>query len=248
MRTFTFTVCAFLVLIFSAGSAQAQLAKSKKWKIGLNRLSSGVSYTYETRYKDEADETTYTSLSKKSSGTISNTEFMVEYIFAGLLGVELNFNLTPGIRNFSFDIENEKVGDIVEEVKSGALYGANLYFTDHTSPGFKIFVGLLTGTFQVTHTYSNGGDRPATLESAEADTKASNFKANQASSKTIPVQILKGGIDWIKDTVGFRFQLAAIQASETKTSSSLPKTSLSQKQTETVTLSGGLTLGIFGHF
>lgn len=245
MRTLIITL---LVLLTSAPHIHAQLAKSKKWKIGLNRFSTGVTYKYESRFKETTDETTFTAFSKTSSGSVSNTEFMIEYIFAGLLGVELNFNLTPGIRNFTFETTNEKVGDIVEQVKSGALFGANLYFSDHTSPGFKMFAGVLTGSFLVTHVFSNGGDRPVTLSDDEVSALATNFKSNQTSSITVPVQILKGGIDWIKDTVGFRFQLSAIQASETKTSSGLAKTQLSQKQTETITLSGGLTLGVFGHF
>ncbi len=245
MRAFLLTIT---IVLLGVSIAHAQLQKQKKWKIGLNRFSSGVTYKYETNFRENVSDTTFTKISKNSSGNISNTEFMVEYIFFGLMGLEINFNLTPGIRNFTFETPNEKIGDIVEEVKSSALYGVNFYFSDHTSPGFKFFAGILTGSFLVTHTYSNGGDRPATLTTEEEALLADNFKSSQTSNITVPVQIIKGGMDWIREAVGFRFQVSAIQGSETKTSSALNKTKLSEKQTETVTLSGGATLGIFGHF
>ncbi|MBF0287985.1 MAG: hypothetical protein HQM14_09215 [SAR324 cluster bacterium] len=245
MRAFALMI---IIALFGMSTAHAQLQKQKKWKVGLNRFSSGVNYKYEANFKENVSDTAYTKISKTSAGNIANTEFMLEYIFFGLMGLEVNFNLTPGVRNFSFNTTNEKIGDIVEEVKSGALYGVNFYFSDHTSPGFKFFAGILTGSFLVTHTFSNGGDRPATLTTDQEALLADNFKAAQTSTITVPVQILKGGMDWIREAVGFRFQVSAIQASETKTSSGLGKTSLAQKQTETVSLSGGATLGIFGHF
>ncbi|MBF0280214.1 MAG: hypothetical protein HQM13_20610 [SAR324 cluster bacterium] len=244
MRTFAFTI---LIALLWTATSHAQIQKQKKWKVGLNRLTSGVTYKYETKVQNLATDTDFTTLSKDSSGSIANTEFMLEYIFFGLFGLEVNFNLTPGIRNFSFDTSNEKIGDIVEEVKSSVLYGSNFYFSDHSSPGFKLFAGIQTGDFLVTHTYSNGGDRPVTVSASDAALLADNFKASQVSTITVPVQIIKLGIDWIREAVGFRFQLTSI-TSETKTSAGLGKNKVGNKQSETITLSGGANIGIFAHF
>ncbi len=242
---FIIVIAVALVLV---PNAYAQLAKQKKWKIGLNRLTTGVTYKYETEYLENQADTTTSEISKSSSGDVSNTELMIEYIFAGRFGLEFNLNLTPGIRNYSFETNNEKIGDIVESVQSGFLFGSNLYFSDHSADGFKFFAGLLTGSFTVTHVYSNGGDRPASLTSEQEALLADNFKSSQTSSKTVPVQIIKLGMDWIRESVGFRAQFITVQASETVTSSTLGKTEQNEKQTETVTLSGGLALGIFSHF
>ena len=244
MRAFALTI---LIVLLWVTTTQAQLQKQKKWKVGLNRLTSGVTYKYQTKTKLNASDTNFSSLSKNSAGSIANTEFMLEYIFFGLFGLEINVNLTPGIRNFSFNTNNEKVGDVVEEVKSSVLYGSNFYFSDHTSPGFKFFAGILTGDFLVTHTYSNGGDRPVTVSTETAALLAENFKSSQTSNITVPVQIFKLGLDWIREAVGFRFQVVGISA-ETKTSSGLGRNKVGQKQTETITLSGGGNIGIFAHF
>lgn len=243
MRFITITLV-FLTLGFT--SINAQFVKQKKWKIGLNRFNSGVNYVYETQRKDAEDSEAATkNIKKSSSGSISATDFMIEYIVGGRFGLELDFNLTPGIRNFTFTENaggNTKIGDIVETIKSSALYGANFYFNDHSSDGLKYYLGLLTGSFTATHTYSNGGDR----DDDQEDTLTS-FKSSMNSVKQVPAQIIKFGIDWILESVGFRFQLLTIQA-ETKTTQELGKTGLDQKQSETITLSGGATIGVFAHF
>lgn len=242
------TVMITMTLILAVNTAYAQFQKQKKWKVGLNRFNAGISYKYDTdRYDTSSSTTAETEASENSAGTIAATTVMMERIFLGLFGVELDIGITSGRRNYTFettskDDEKTKIGDIVETTKPTYLYGANWYFKDHSSPGWKIFFGVLTGVFSVTHEYSNGGER----DDDEDDTLTA-FRSTQTSSKNVPVQVLKLGVDWIRESVGIRFEYLMIDGIY-QTSAALPKTRNSQNQHETVTLTGGLSLGVFAHF
>lgn len=227
---------------------QAQFgAKQKNWKIGLNRFSAGINYVYETQVKGSTSDALPTQkLKKTSGGAFSTTDLMIEYIFKGQFGLEVDTSLSPGVRNFTFQHDlsgTTKIGDIVETDKASFLYGANFYFKDHSSDGLKLWIGLMTGEFTSQHSYSNGGDKEDTTK----DTLG-KFKATQSSTVVVPAQIIRFGLDYIIETVGFRLALEVMNAQAV--SSALGKTSSpnSQKQKETVTISGGSVLGIYAHF
>lgn len=237
-------IAMFFLSIGIVGTVYGQESGGKNWKIGLNRFTGSVAYEYATEGKTtEADTVVSDPITASSTGSTSTTDFMVEYILFGQMGIEIDTNLTPGTRSFTFtDDHDTKIGDVVESLSNSGLYGLNMYFMDHNSGGVKPFLGLLTGNFTVTHAYSNGGDR-----SDDEEDTLSEYKASQTSTIVIPAQVFKAGIDWIFDTVVLRLQYISILG-EVNTSSALGATDLDEKQEETVTLSGGYGLGIFGHF
>lgn len=237
-----------LILFFSSVlQLHAQSKKHRPWKFGLHRFGTAMSYKYETKFKDATADTEFTSVSRDSAGSIYNTELMAEYIFFKMIGLEINLNLSPGQRNFAFETDNEQIGNIVEEVKSVGLLGMNFYFGEHTE-GLNYYLGFMTGSFTVTHSFTDGGDRPANLTTAEIDLKAQNFNTSQSSSIAVPVRLIKIGLDWVLERVGFNVYYATNQADEIVTHGGLGETKLDQRQTETVALTGGLTFGIFVNF
>ena len=234
-----------LSLFLCSGVVQAK-KKSKNLKLGLNRFNTAVSYRYETqRFADEDAETAEEPVIATNSGSISATDLMFEWIAFGLVGVEVDVGTTSGRQNFTFvtpskEDEDTKIGDIVETVQTQVLTGINMYFGDHEYPGFKPFFGVLTGSYLVVHEFSNGGER----DDDQYDDLV-GFRNSQSSTITVPAQVLKIGVDWLLENVGMRFQFLSITAEAT--SSGLPDTRISpsQKQHETVNLSGGFSIAVF---
>lgn len=244
--TLTLIVVCFLI----TDSVYAQFTKKKKWKAGINRTSISVSYDYSTKtLSSETVTTADTNVSESSSGSVSGTEIWGEWLtFGGYFGLELDLGLSPGTRNFTLkttgkDGEDTKIGDVEESVLAVYAFGFNIYFADHKEPGFKPYISYMMGTYSVTHSYTNGGER----DDDEAD-PLTGFPSSGSSTKSISATIMKAGIDWIRADVGFRLQYLSITGSAE--SDSLPKTTITdaQKQEEEVQLSSGFGLGIFVSF
>jgi len=243
------TLLLFLALLFVAsGSAQAQFSKKKKWKIGINRFMATSQYTYDSERKSSDTGSIDTAITASDSGQFAATTIMGEYLFFGLLGVEVDFGITPGQRNFSFSTTSKggsetKIGDVVEKIRPLYLYGANWYFKDHESNGWKMLLGVQTGAFTAEHQYTDGGAR-----SDDTLDDWTGFQSSQTSTIEIPVQIIKLGVDWIRENNGIRFEFLQITG-EVQNKTELGRINSSvQQQYETIVLGGGPSIGVFAHF
>lgn len=215
-RAWVVPALAVLLLLGWSAPADAQIrGRQSNTKIGLNRINlSGVTYTLT----DSAGATEAT-----NSDALEGNEVFLEFVFFGRIGLEFGVGLTEMVRNYELETGGTTISN-VEEVARPATVGLNLYFRDHASPGFKFFFGLATGLVSVSHTFRGG-----TL-------------GEQSSSQSVPINILKIGMDWIKDKAGFRAQVFSQTGELTDTEAIADFT---QNLNYTAT---GLSIGVFAFF
>ncbi|MEE8396229.1 MAG: hypothetical protein V3S29_09255, partial [bacterium] len=163
-------------------------------KMGMNRLmTSGPSFTVE----EDATATT-----GSNTGSTTGNEVFIEYVLFGRLGVEASTSLTQAVRDYELeDASATKLADVQDSVRH-AMFGLNLYLTDHEKGGLKYYFGLGTGQVYVTHAISGAGTFPSGL-----------------ISHRVPVNTLKLGMDWISERAGFRLQVISQTGSFTDRSS-----------------------------
>ena len=178
-----------LVLWDGAASAQTRRGQSTV-KMGLSRTFVGGA-TYQL-------EETATATTTSNSDTMQGNELFLEYVFFGRIGLELATGLTEMVRNYELESGGTTISSVEESARI-TLIGLNLYFNDHGSPGIKYYFGLGAGVASVSHTFTGG-----TLGS-------------QSSSQSVPLNVLKVGLDWITDKAGLRVQVATQSGEATDT-------------------------------
>lgn len=181
-----------LTLWHSAASAQIRRGQSTA-KIGLVRtFVSGVKYELEE---------TASSTTASNSDAMEGNELFLEYVFFSRIGLELATGLTEMVRNYDLlKTDGTKISTVEESART-TLLGLNFYFSEHGSPGVKFFFGLGTGVVSVSHKFS--GDP----------------LGNQSSSQSVPVNVLRLGLDWITDKAGIRAHVSSQtgEAADTET-------------------------------
>ena len=211
-RTLIIYFFLFLIII---GAKQVFAAKKQlNWRIGLGRMINTVYYGFDTqRCKTDcsSDSTLITTdINKTSIGQVYSTSLIIEYLFGGkktpaLFGIEIDIGTSVGERNFTLSEEGSylgkttKIGDVKESLSTNYLYGGNIFFSDGGEEGFNWLVGLMTGTISVQHKFTDGGARDD-----ETPDKWTGFNVSQVSTLTIPVEILKIGMEYILETAGDR--------------------------------------------
>jgi len=120
-------------------------------------------------------------------------DLFIEYVFFGRIGVELAYSLTPYTRTSDLD-----TGLSDTESVTSALAGANLYFGRNRTRGFNFFFGLATGTYSSKHEFDGGA-----LD-------------GQTASQTVPVNVMKLGVDWIMEQAGLRLQYGVVSGKLTE--------------------------------
>ncbi len=249
------------VMFFCAESPLYAAKKSRNWRIGLGRLITNTYYGYDTQRRSSDGGDISTDINKTSTGQIYSSSLVFEYIFGGrkspaLFGVEFDYGTSTGIRNYTFEESGSKngkttkIGDITESLSTNYLYGGNIFFSDAGEPGFNWSIGLMTGEMIVKHEFTDGGSRDD--DSTDSWT---NFNSSQSSTLTVPVELMKFGVEYILETSGIRFEYFSTKQTffgsddaETKDSSNLGVINSVQKQYETVKLQGGLSLVVFARF
>lgn len=203
-----------LMLWGSAASAQVRRAQSTV-KMGLSRtLLSGATYTLEE---------TSSGTTASNSDAMQGNQLFFEYVFFGRIGLELSTGLTEMVRNYDLESGGTTISSVEESART-SLLGLNLYFSDHGAPGLKFFFGLGTGIVSVSQKFTGG-----TLGS-------------QSASHSVPVNVLRLGMDWIRDKAGFRAQVAT-QTGESADAETL--TGYKQTVDYTGTVAG---IGVFAFF
>ena len=250
LKSFLFT--SLLVLILSHQALAAK--KQRNWRIGLGRMINTVYYGYETK-KGDSDKT---KVSANSSGQLYSTSLVLEYLFGGrkspaLFGVEFDLGTSTGQRNFTLENSNKKIGDILQKINTNYLYGGNVYFSDGGEEGFNWSVGLMTGSMAVKQTFQNGN----VYDGGSDPDSDITYNTTQESSHTIPVEIVKLGLEWILETAVYRFEYFSTKQTffgsedaQTITSEDLGvlNSDNNRPQTETIKLQGGLGLVVQGRF
>jgi hypothetical protein len=210
-----------------------------------------VYYGYDTKKEDST-----TKVSANNSGQLYSTSLVLEYLFGGrkspaLFGVEFDLGTSTGQRNFTIENENKKIGDVLQKLNTNFLYGGNVFFSDGGEEGFNWSIGLMTGTVSVKQTFQNGNVYDGSTDPDSTIT----YNSSQESSHTIPVEILKLGLEWILETAVFRFEYFSTKQTffgnedaHLITSEDLGNLGNNRPQTETVKLQGGLGLIVQGRF
>ena len=226
--------------------------KQRNWRIGLGRMINTVYYGYDTK-KGDSD---LTKVSTNSSGQLYSTSLVMEYLFGGrkspaLFGVEFDLGTSTGQRNYTLENKNKKIGDILQKLNTNFLYGGNIFFSDGGEEGFNWSLGLMTGTITVKQTFQNGNVYDG---SSDPDSDIT-YNSTQESSHTVPVEIMKLGLEWILETAVFRFEyfstkqtLFGSEDAHMITSEELGYLGTNRPQTETIKLQGGLGLVVQGRF
>ena len=177
-------VAALLLLGFGT-TAQAQVLEQdfgpSSFRVGFNRLSVSGA-TYTL--KDAANQ------AASNSDSMTGTEIYAEYVFFSRFGVEVDLGLTEMEREYNL-ASGGLTSSVVENARLTAVY-ANLYFQEQSSTGFKLFFGLGTGVVSVEHNFAGA-------------------LVTGSSQKSVRVNLLKGGVDWLTDKAGFRAQIISMQ-------------------------------------
>ena len=165
--------------------------------------------------------------------------------------MEFDLGTSTGQRNYTLENENKKIGDVLQKLNTNFLYGGNVFFSDGGEEGFNWSIGLMTGTITVKQTFQNGNIYDGSTDPDSTIT----YNSSQESSHTIPVEIMKLGLEWILETAVFRFEYFSTKqtffGSEDAhliTSEDLGNLGTNRPQTETVKLQGGLGLIVQGRF
>ncbi len=206
-----------LTLAWGAG-AQAQTQArggSSNTKIGFNRISlSGPAYTL----KEDATGTT-----AENSDAMTGNGLFVEYLLFGRIGLELDLGIPELTRTYELESGGTTISTVTETAQA-ILLGLNLYFSSHEVPGVKPFFGLGAGTLSVDHKFGGG-----TL-------------GTQSSSQTLQLNVLKVGLDWIKDNSGLRAEVYSWTGQSSDTAAI-------QGYTQTIDYTAtGFAIGVFVFF
>ncbi|MDH5751370.1 MAG: hypothetical protein OEZ59_02995 [Deltaproteobacteria bacterium] len=214
-----FAALLMLGMTLLSTSAEAQVTRRTSMpniKIGMARnMLSGYQYTLDdgTNTYDNADG-------------MQGNEVSFEWIFFDRISIEIDYGLTPLERNYEI-IDGAAVTVNVDESARTMLYGTNIYFNGASGSGFKLLMGLRTGTITVTHEYTGTGSTLDTL----------------SSSVKVPVNLVDLGVDWVFDNAGVRLKYSMLNG-KTKVQDS-PDVGF----TETFEFGGGMTtLGIYSFF
>lgn len=194
--------CVLMFVLISTFSSQAFAQRNKKggsgkfgFKVGMSQaFVSGASLTLE-----DPGANIYTNTDSMAGNIV-----FAELLFMGKLGLEVNFSLTPLIRNFEI-LETAGTSISAQEKTTVSMGGMNIYFNAPIG-GFIFFFGLGTGTYSVKHDYIGG-----TL-------------GTDSSKVTIPINTMKLGADWVTKGGGLRLQyLINTGKATTQTNASLWK-------------------------
>ena len=226
--------------------------KQRNWRIGLGRTINTVSYGYDTKGKSSD----FTEISKSDAGQFYNTTLVIEYLFGGrkspaLFGFEIDQGTSTGQRNFSLEYSKTKIGDVLQKLSIGTLYGGNIFFSDGGEEGFNWSLGLMTGSATLKTVFKNGD----TLISGSSD-EGHNFETYQESTQKIPLEIVKIGLEWILETAVFRFEYISTKqtffgtknATVVSTDLGMLNSRSERMQKETIEMKGGLGLVVQGRF
>ncbi len=248
MRTLLFMTLFCLILSSIPDDLQARRRqKPKNIKIGLQRWVNNVTYNYQTRTDEGFSNGELEETNVSSSGEMSDTALLMEYVIATRVGVEAGVGLIPSVRDFELKTDRQTIGDVKQTLTLSYYFGLNAYFSAFTGNGFKPFAGIGISSFQVSSVYSNGGRINIDLSADESAEVVSNFPEKQTMSAVVQGQYLKLGFDWMIDAAGLRVQYVYLQDAKTTTEQT-KKTLLDQKQQETIQLNGGINIGIFFAF
>ena len=111
----------------------------------------------------------------------------------------------------------------------------------------------MTGTMDVKQTFQNGN----VYDGGSDPDSDITYKTSQESSHTIPVEIVKLGLEWILETAVFRFEYFSTKQTffGSEDAQTIPSEDLgvlnsdnNRPQTETIKLQGGLGLVVQGRF
>lgn len=215
-RGLQYSLLVLIPLMLWQPEASAQVRRGQSTaKIGLVRtFVSGVKYELEE---------TASSTTASNSDAMEGNELFLEYIFFSRIGLELATGLTEMTRNYDLKSDGTTISSVEESART-TLLGLNFYFSDHGSPGVKFFFGLGTGIISVSHKFSGG-----TLGS-------------QSSSQSVPVNVLRLGMDWITDKAGIRAVVSS-QTGEAADTETL--TGYKQTLNYSATVAG---IGVFAFF
>ncbi len=206
-----------LTLAWGAG-AQAQTQArggSANTKIGFSRVTlAGPTYTL----KEDATSTT-----TENSDNMTGNGLFVEYLFFGRIGLEFNLGIPELTRTYELETGGTTISNVTETAQA-ILLGLNLYFNSHDTPGVKPFFGLGAGRLSVDHEFSGGS------------------LGSQSSSQTLQLNVLKIGLDWIKDNSGLRAEVFSWTGQNSDTAAI-------QGHTQTIDYTAtGFSIGVFVFF
>lgn len=212
-----FFLCAFLLCAAAAvhGQVPARRGSVSNMKIGFSRIAlSGPTYTLK-------ENTATTSVS--NSDAMTGNQLLLEYIFFGRIGLELDFGVPELTRTYELQSDGATLSTVTEKAQA-ILLGLNLYFSSHETPGVKPYFGLGAGQITVDHEF-NGG----TLGS-------------QSSSQSLQLNVLKVGLDWIRENSGLRVEVFSWTGEDSDTTAIAGYT-----QTISYTATG-FSIGVFVFF
>ena len=217
---------------------------TKNIKIGLQRWVNNISYTYETRVSKEG---TFEEIKLTSQGAMPDTELLLEYVLSQRVGIEVGVGIIPAVRDFELKAESQSVGEIKQTLSMKYLFGINAYFSAIGGNGFKPFSGIGVGSFSVASAYKNGGRVNSNLSEKEQSDLIAIFPEKQTVVTAVQGQYLKLGVDWLIDAAGLRLQYIYLQ--DAKMVREMKTLTLEeQKQKETISIQGGISLSVFFTF
>jgi len=188
-------------------------AHAVDFKVGADQVQlSGATYTHDNG-----------TTKLTNSGSMSATQFTLEFLPTQNFGLEFAYALSPLERSYQLGAQGATSQNVTEQASYSTI-GANMYLFREEREGLHPVVGVATGMVSVSQKFEGG-----TLGTV-------------STSDTVNINLAKAGLEWTVNKAGFRLQYQ-LWSGQATNATKIPGI----RQTNDYTGSA-ISLGVFSYF